>query len=68
MGGRLPDFAEVVRRFPVAVAVMAIFALWIIADNHFNLTSSRDDIFVYSGFILAGYVAVTVKLCAESRQ
>ena len=68
MGGRLPDFAEVVRRFPVAVTVMAVFALWIIADNHFNLTSSRDDIFVYSGLILAGYVAVTVKLCAESRK
>lgn len=68
IGGRLPDFEQVLRRFPVAVAIMAAFTLWVIADNHFGVTSSRDDVYVFAGFILAGYVSVVVKLCTEARK
>ena len=68
IGGRLPDFEQVLRRFPVAVAIMAAFTLWVIADNHFGVTSSRDDVYVFAGFISAGYVSVVVKLCTEARK
>lgn len=68
LGGRLPDFADVIRRFPIAVLVMAAFTLWIIADNHFSLTSYRNRQFIASGFILAGYSAVIVTLMTEARR
>lgn len=67
-GGRLPDFEEVVRRFPVTVTTMALFTIWIIANNHFDLVSSRDVEYIVSGFILAGYVSVIVKLISEARE
>lgn len=68
LGGRLPDFEEVVRRFPVTVAIMAAFTVWIIADNHFRLNSFGDEELFYSGFILAGYVSVIAKLIVEARK
>lgn len=68
LGGRLPDFEDVVRRFPVPVAIMAAFTVWIIANNHFHLTSYRDIEYVISGFILAGYVSVIASLITEVRQ
>ncbi len=68
LGGRLPDFEQVVRRFPVAVAIMAAFTIWIILNNHFDLVSYRKIEYIASGFILAGYVAVIVRLIAEACQ
>ncbi len=68
LGGRLPDFEAVIRRFPIPVAVMAAFTIWIIANNHFNFWSYKDEYYIASGFILAGYVAVIVKLITEARK
>ena len=68
LGGRLPDFEDVVRRFPVPVAIMAAFTLWIIADNHFNVTAYKSEKYIVSGFILAGYIAVVSALCVEARK
>ena len=67
LGGRLPDFEDVMKRFPVTVVIMAAFTVWIIANNHFNLTSSRDDMYVASGFVLAGYMSLIAKLIIERR-
>lgn len=67
-GGRLPDFEAVVRRFPIPVAVMAAFTVWIIVNNHSNIWSNRDAEYIASGFILAGYVAVIIKLIVEPRE
>jgi hypothetical protein len=67
-GGRLPDFEAVVRRFPIPLAIMAAFTVWIIANNHSDIWSNRDAEYIASGFILAGYVAVIVKLIAERRE
>ncbi|MEP3655016.1 MAG: DUF4153 domain-containing protein [Litorimonas sp.] len=68
LGGRLPDFEDVVRRFPLPVAIMAAFTVWIIANNHLKLTSFRDEEYIASGFILAGYVSVIASLITEARQ
>lgn len=68
LGGRLPDFEEVVRRFPVPVVVMAAFTIWMVANNHFNFMSYRNVEYIASGFIMAGYVSVIAKLIVEARQ
>ena len=67
-GGRLPDFEAVVRRFPIPVAVMAAFTVWIIVNNHSEIWSNRDAEYIASGFIGAGYVAVIIKLIVERRE
>jgi hypothetical protein len=64
LGGRLPDFGEVVRRFPVAVLMMVGLTLWLIQNN---LTTSYGDGEVVGGLVLAGYLAVNLQLMAESR-
>lgn len=66
LGGRLPDFAEVVRRFPVAVAVMAVFTVWIIAENHFSISPNEDQQYIGLGFIFAGYISVVASLINEA--
>jgi len=66
LGGRLPDFADVVRRFPVAVAIMAAFTVWVIYQNLFGRLSG-DEMYIFGGFILAGYVAVIAQLISEAR-
>jgi len=68
LGGRLPDFEAVLRRFPVAVAIMAAFTVWIISNDHFDIWSYKNAQYIASGFILAGYVAVIVRLISESRE
>ncbi len=66
LGGRLPDFEDVVRRFPVAVIVMAIATIWLIVEIHMDdFRSGRE--YVFGGFIFAGYAAVIGHLIAESR-
>jgi len=67
-GGRLPDFEAVVRRFPIPVSVMAAFTVWIIVNNHSEIWSYRDVDYIASGFILAGYVTVIIKLIMERRE
>jgi len=67
-GGRLPDFDAVVRRFPIPLAIMAAFTVWIIANNHSDVWSYRDADYIASGFVLAGYVAVIIKLIVERRK
>lgn len=67
-GGRLPDFEAVVRRFPIPLAIMSAFTVWIIINNHSEIWSYRDAEYIGSGFILAGYVAVILKLIAERRE
>lgn len=67
LGGRLPDFEDVVRRFPVTIAIMAAFTIWIIAHNRgLSFPYDREE-FVYLGFISAAYVSVIAKLIVESR-
>jgi len=66
LGGRLPDFGEVVKRFPVATAIMAAFTLWLIYENF----QSRlfDSEYIFGAFILAGYVAVIIRFIGEVRK
>ena len=67
LGGRLPDFEAVMRRFPITLAIMAIFTIWIIAQNQgFSVPYDREE-FVYLGFISAAYVTVIVTLMTEAR-
>jgi len=66
LSGRLPDFADVVRRFPIAVLIMAVFTLWLSVQ----LISGRinnDEWHVFGGFILCGYIAVIMGLISEAR-
>jgi len=66
LGGRLPDFEDVVRRFPVAVTTMAIATIWLIIEIHMDdFRSGRE--YVFGGFIFAGYAALIGHLIAESR-
>ncbi len=65
LGGRLPDFGEVVKRFPVATVIMALFTLWLIYEN-FRSTWFDDD-YIFGAFILSGYVAVILRLIGEVR-
>lgn len=65
LGGRLPDFEEVVRRFPIAVSVMAIATIWLIFQIHFDDFVDGQE-YTFGGFILAGYGAVVGKLIAEA--
>ena len=67
LGGRLPDFAEVARRFPASVAVMAAFTGWLILENHFSLTAYKQSEYIGLGFIFAGYVSVIAALIVEAR-
>ena len=66
LGGRLPDFEEVVRRFPIAVIVMAIATVWLVVEIHLDDFRSGSE-YVFGGFILAGYAAVIGHLIAETQ-
>jgi len=66
LGGRLPDFEDVVRRFPIAVFVMAIATIWLIFQIHFDDFVDGQE-YTFGGFILAGYVATIGRLIGEAR-
>jgi len=66
LGGRLPDFADVVQRFPIAVLIMAVFTAWIIFQQ-FNDGVFEEDAHIFGGFILCGYIAVIMTLISEAR-
>lgn len=65
-GGRLPDFEDVVRRFPVAVLIMGIATIWLIFEIHRD-DFSDDQGYIFGGFIFAGYSAVIGRLIGEAR-
>ena len=67
LGGRLPDFADVVRRFPIAVLIMGVFTLWIIVQQLGDSIYGEDEAHIFGGFILCGYIAVIMGLISEAR-
>lgn len=66
LGGRLPDLADVVRRFPIAVLIMGVFTLWLIFEP-FSGRMPEDEGYIFGGFILCGYIAVIMGLISEAR-
>ena len=67
LGGRLPDFADVVRRFPIAVLIMAVFTVWLIVQQLGDGIFGEDEEHIFGGFILCGYIAVIMGLISEAR-
>ena len=67
LGGRLPDFADVVRRFPIAVLIMGVFTLWIIVQQLGDSIYGEDEAHIFGGFILCGYIAIIMGLISEAR-
>ena len=67
IGGRLPDFADVVRRFPIAVLIMAVFTVWLIVQQLGDGIFGEDEEHIFGGFILCGYIAVIMGLISEAR-
>ena len=64
--GRLPDLELVIRRFPIAVALMGLMTLSIMLFQ--NMFYDMDLVRLCGGFILAGYLCVCVQLAFESRR
>jgi len=67
LGGRLPDFADVVRRFHIAVLIMAVFTVWLIVQQLGDGIFGEDEEHIFGGFILCGYIAVIMGLISEAR-
>ncbi len=62
---RLPDFGQVVKRFPVAVGIMAIVTLYFIV---FKIENHNDSmLFLMLGLTLSAYLAMMQTLWAEAR-
>lgn len=62
---RLPDFADGVSRFPVAIGLMAIFTALLILGDSFP---DEEMVRALTGLVIASYVSVCLTLIAERRQ
>ena len=63
--GRVPDLSAVIARFPVAVAIMAIFTLLLIFDDSFD---SDDQLArLLAGLAIGAYVSVCWTVSREGR-
>ncbi len=63
--GRVPDLSAVIARFPVAVAIMAIFTLLLIFED---VVSSEEQLArLLAGLAIGGYVSVCWTVSREGR-
>ncbi len=63
--GRVPDMSAVMSRFPVAVALMAIFTLIIIIENHVSNREPLGRMLV--GLIIAAYLSFSITVAREAK-
>jgi|GEM_PF-2990843 len=63
--GRLPDLEIVIRRFPIAVGLMALMTVMLVFRLGFF--GDEDMLRAMGGFILGGYLCVGLQLSYESR-
>jgi len=64
--GKIPDVSAVLSRFPVPVALMAVFTIILIVVDSW---SDRDRLgWLTAGLILAAYMAVNITLARETRE
>jgi hypothetical protein len=63
--GRVPDMSAVMSRFPVAVALMAIFTLIIIIENHVSNNEPLGRMLV--GLIIAAYLSFSITVAREAK-
>ena len=63
--GRVPDMSAVMSRFPIAVALMAIFTLIIIIENHVSNNEPLGRMLV--GLIIAAYLSFSITVAREAK-
>ena len=62
--GRVPDISAVIARFPIAVALMAVFTLILIITNKSRWDDELGRAMV--GLIIAAYASVSITLASEA--
>ena len=63
--GRAPDISAVVTRFPIAVALMAIFTLIIIVFDNFGDNEPLGR--MLAGLIIGAYLAFCITIAREAK-